>query len=299
MAWLEREAAEATRVPSDHLFVAAHAPLHAVARPFFDDPAFTAGVRRAMGERAVDAYFCGHTHNPCASLHPWGEGRILQVKSAVVAEPGREPLPLLQVRTPLQSGSPEVCWGYLEDTAPGWVRVVVDDRLVNLEHHMLGRGCVGRTCWRQPGELLEVEEVSLPAPAGMGPEDAKRIRSGRVFLACWKSIDPEKPVLLNGVRIGYAPVSDWFLPRSYVTIPGEALVAIRRINDVVIENPRGEEFAVGGAYLEITLDDGRIVRSTPSDFLVATGDRWDGWEEPTLLRVAPGRPAELRALRFR
>jgi hypothetical protein len=41
-----------------------------------------------------------------------------------------------------------------------------------------------------------------------------------------------------------------------------------------------------------------VIRSTASDFVVATGDRWDAWEEPTLLRIAPGAPAELRALRF-
>jgi hypothetical protein len=177
--------------------------------------------------------------------------------------------------------------------------VVVENGLVTLEHQVLGRGCLAWTKWRRAGELLEVEEATLPEPARLGPEDARRIRSGRVFLAFWKSFDPEKPVLLNGVPIGNAPVSDWFLPRSFVVVPDEALGAIRRINEIVIENPRGEEFAVGGAYLEVTLDDGRIVRSTPSDFLVATSDRWNGWDEPTLLQVAPGEPVPLRALRFR
>jgi hypothetical protein len=298
-AWLEREAAR--RPPGDsgeRLFLSAHAPLYAVARPFFDDPRFTTGVRLALRGRPVDAHFCGHTHNACASLHPWGHGRLLQLKSAIVAEPGREPLPLLHVRTPLQAGSPQVLWGYLEDTAPGWLRVVDEGERVIVEHHVVGRGVIAQASWREPG-LLERVEAGSPTPAGLSPEEARRIRSGRIYLALWNSVDPEKTVRLNDTPVGNAPVSDWFLPRSYVEIPDAAIGAIRRINDVVIENARGEEFCAGGAYLEVRLDDGRVVRSTASDFLVATGDRWDAWNEPTLLKAPPGRPVELRALRFR
>lgn len=300
MAWLRAQCGSGgiAGKNDDRTFLVSHAPLHSVARPFFSPPEFTEGVREAIGGRPVDALFCGHTHNQCVSLHPWGgERRLLQVKSAVVGEPDREPIPLLAVRSPLHAGSPEVLWGYLEDTAPGWVRVVVDGGEVTLEWHALGRGRRAWLRWREPGvvDALEAPPVVMP---GLGPEDARRIRSGRVFMAFWGSEDPEKEVRLNGVPIGSAPVTDWFSSRAHVPIPVEALGAIRRMNEVSIANPRREEFAVGGVYLEVTLDDGRVIRTTASDFVVATGDRWDAWEEPTLLRVAPGEPAELRALRF-
>jgi Calcineurin-like phosphoesterase len=282
----------------DRIFLAAHVPLHHVARPFFSEPAFTSGVCRAFGEQPVDAFFCGHTHNQCVSLHPWGSGgRLLQVKSAVMGEPDRAAIPLTAVRSPLQSGAPEVLWGYLEDTAPGWVRVDVEDGAATLEWHALGRGKREWLRWREPG-VVDALEAPATAPAGLGPEDARRIRSGRVYMAFWSSQDPGKEVCLNGVPIGCAPAADWFPPRSYVPIPAEALGAIRRMNEVVIANPQREEFVVGGVYLEVTLDDGRVARSTPSDFLIATGSRWDAWEEPTLLRVVPGEPAQLRAIRF-
>jgi 3',5'-cyclic AMP phosphodiesterase CpdA len=306
MAWLRKALREdgAAGGGDERVFLVAHAPLYPVARPFFSEPAFTEGVRQAIGDRPVDTYFCGHTHNQCVSLHPWGgtageqaTGRLLQVQSAVMGEPGREPIPLMAVRAPLHAGSPEVLWGYLEDTAPGWVHGTVDDGAVTLEWQALGRGRGEWLRWREPG-VAEAMEAPQAAPAGLGREDARRIRSGRVFMAFWGSEDPEKEVRLNGVPIGCAPVTDWYSPRSCVPIPAEALGAVRQMNEVVIANPRGEEFVVGGVYLEVTLDDGRRVRSTPSDFLFATGSRWDAWEEPTMLRVAPGEPAELRALRF-
>jgi hypothetical protein len=139
-----------------------------------------------------------------------------------------------------------------------------------------------------------------PQPAaGLGPEDARRIASAKVYLAFWGSRDPEKEVCLNGVPIGLAPVTDWYLPRAAVPVPAEALGSIRRMNEVSVANPRGEPFAVGGASIEVTLEDGRVVRSTPSDFLIVVGDGWAEWNEPTLVRIAPGEPAVLRALRFR
>jgi hypothetical protein len=146
--------------------------------------------------------------------------------------------------------------------------------------------------------VADAWEAPAATRPGLSAEEAGRIASARVYLAFWGSSDPEKEVRLNGVPVGRTPVSDWFSCHSCVEVPAGALAAIRRVNDVEVSNPRGEPFAVGGAYLEVTLEDGRVVRSTPSDFLVAVGDAYSGWDEPTLLRIAPGEPALLRALRF-
>lgn len=299
MAWVRRQAEESRRA-GERLFLVAHAPLYDIARPFFSRPAFTSALLEAQGDVPVDAYFCGHTHNQSVSLVSRGSSapRLLQAEGAVVGEPNREPVPLLSVRSLLQQGSPELFWGYLEDSAPGWLELTCDAGEAGLTWRPVGQGARESARWREPGQV-DAHHAPAPPAAGLGPDDARRIAAARVYLAFWNSSDPEKEVRLNGVPIGTAPVADWYSPDRFVTVPPEALGCVRRMNEVTVANPRGERFAVGGAFIEVTLEDGRVVRSTASDFLVVVGDGWTEWNEPTLMRVAPGEPAVLRALRFR
>jgi hypothetical protein len=86
-----------------------------------------------------------------------------------------------------------------------------------------------------------------------------------------------KPVLLNGVRLGLLPQQPDAWGLAEMAIPREALQAIREHNEVVIENPPGDAFKIGRLRLQLRLQNGVYVLSemNPGVFSSLPGWTWN------------------------
>ena len=247
----------------------------------------------------VDAFFCGHSHNHAAMLHRNVRHPLLQLETTILGYPQAPLVPLREVRPAAVSrDSYDYYWGFLEDSAPSWLLVAVADAQVRAEWRRLGHGAAGVLDWTEAGRVTCTRQPGYPARVGLGAAELHDVREARVFMAGYKCLDPEKHVLLNGEPIGVTPPLTCFEGHMAVPVPPEKLTALAVENEVVVKNPHGEKFLLGGFYIEARLRDGRLARSTVAQEVYATCGDWDPWNSPILRHVTPGEPIRIEGLVF-
>jgi predicted phosphodiesterase len=297
-AWLESELKWAHEHAA-RTFLFSHAPLFTVSRPFWAYKPMLDATLPLLDRYRVDAFFCGHTHNHAATLHRNVRHPLLQLETTILGYPQAPLVPLHEVRpSAVSRHSYDSYWGFLEDSAPSWLLVTVDGTQVRAEWRLLGRGAAGVLEWREAGRVTCTRRPELPPRVGLGAAELHEVREARVFMAGYKCLDLEKRVLLNGEPIGVTPPLTCFEGRASVSVPTEKLGALALENELVVENPQGEKFLLGGFYIEARLRDGRLARSSVAQEVYATCGDWDAWRSPILRHVTPGEPIRVEGLVF-
>lgn len=98
----------------------------------------------------------------------------------------------------------------------------------------------------------------------VSPKAFKRIESGKLQFDLFGSDGgkyEDKPVLLNGVRLGRLPQQADAWGHAEMVLPREALRAIAEHNELVIENSPGDAFKIGRFRLQLRLKSGVCVLS--------------------------------------
>ena len=277
------------------VFVFGHHPVWTVTKAFYSNRAFCQSVLSIVDETSVDAYFCGHTHNQSVLSHRAGSQPFLQFMGAPIGHPDELPTPLDRVHSLLLDPDEVIDYwpGYLENTAPGWYIVRVDEGHVDVSWHHLGRGPEVDVSWREAGHVDQFWYVQHPPDAVLITRDLTALRRLSLRYCAWDAIRPGKRVRLNGTDVGELPASAQFAPRQ-VDLPLSAVSALDVVNCVEIDAPGVEAPTIGNLQLEGVLPGGRIVRTRPTGEVFTWSDRWDPWKLPRLEKVMPGRP--LRAL---
>jgi hypothetical protein len=309
-AWLRRTLGE---TGPRRRFVVGHYPVVPLGRPAFAPFGFATEIGPELGAAGVDAYFCAHTHNQTVSVHALRgehEARLLQVTGAPVGVLEGGPhrfgtgiVPLPEAR-PLCAG-PYRCgylWGFLEDSAPGWYLVEVDDSSVTLRWHQVGAGPRG---WVRCTRAGSVEEAAAPAATirrMTSPSDRLQVRAARLRVAGYGAALPGKRVWVNGEVIGELPPLGAFAPGPAMEMEAGKRGELWPEVEVKVAMTDGEEVLLGALLLECDLADGRRVRTQPSQRLWTTvaadqepktdWARWvnSGWFGDGLVRLRPGDP---------
>jgi Icc-related predicted phosphoesterase len=276
----------------DHVFIFAHPPLVPVARPFFSNYDFAETVLEAAARNRVDAYFCGHTHNQVTSLHKVGDYWLPQMKSSPIGDPDERPVPITEVRPLLPNPvNAQFCWGFLEDTAPGWWIVTVDGDRVAADWHVLHHGVVGQMAWRKGEKPQVVRQPSFVFRQPEGLPQSNRIKSVRLR-AAGVSCRAENAyrVYLNDSFVGYLPRLEAFSCRKFLSLDPSMWSSLRDRNLLRVTTAV-ESMCIGGFVLEIETDEGWICSSV-SPFFTNT-NRWDQWDMPCLRHISGKEDIEL------
>jgi len=286
----------------EQVVLCGHPPLIPVARPFFSRLDYAQGVlARLAASTAPTVYCCGHTHNQVASLHRLsGERWLPQLQSVPLGYPDRAPLPLQHVRGLLPP--PEDLhygWGYLEDSAPGWILAEVEAHGLRLRWRRLGQqedggevylGLDGRATFvHTPAEAPPVPPPAWPLQIG----DA-RVRTVWLRAAGSASRAPHR-LFLNDCAIGTLPRLEYFDARQGLAIPPACWPAITQQNVLRLEPVAEEERSHCGFVIEVTLANGSVARTRPLADIYTTSPKWDGWRwaAPSLRRVGQDEPLRL------
>lgn len=293
-AWLQHELGAAHN--AKHIFAFAHAPLYLWGRHFFDSPWFTREVREIFAQYPIDIYFCGHTHNQAVS---WHHG-MLQIKGSAVGYPQMDVVPLerMHALAPNDANN-QFYWGIVEDSAPAFFTVDVDDERLNVRWHALR----GSAALRVPARFAQPEILSFPpqVPRNESLEDwdFAQVRTG--WLNVFNSIKEANNscLSLNGVALGEIPASTSYAARRSVTLNLAAINALQQRNTLTIRLPDSPVFALGSLSLELLLLDGRIIHSPVSPELFVCGDSPDhAFAANRARRVCPGTEIDV-ALHFK
>lgn len=296
--WLGDELARSDA--PERTFLVAHAPLVPVARPFFSRLEFVHSVTaRLRTAPPVDALFCGHTHNTAVTTHLLDTARLLQLKTCVFGYPEQSPLPLTVARALVPpDGQARLHFGFLEDSAPGWLLVEVDEQRVIVRWRLLGRGEQAVLAWEQAGQASVVRTPDLARlnPRLRHAADLTRARGARLHVTGYGVPAGAADVRVNGHVIGRLPSLQAFVPRQFLELSAAALASLGTENIVEIDHP-GPDACVGGLSLEVLHCDGTSARSAVDPALYVTSSRWDAWNVPSLRHLAPGEPVRA-VLRF-
>jgi hypothetical protein len=296
--WLGDELARSDA--PQHTFLVAHAPLVPVARPFFSRLEFVHSVTaRLCTAPSVDAFFCGHTHNTAATTHLLGSTPLLQLKTCVFGYPEQDPLPLTLARALVPpAGQVRLHFGFLEDSAPGWLLVEVDGQRVVVRWRLLGRGEQAVLAWEQASEarLLRAPDVAQLTARLRRAADLSSARGARLHVSGYGVPAGAAGVRVNGYAIGRLPSLQAFVPRQFLELSPQALASLDTENFVEIDYP-GPDACIGGLSLEVLHCDGTSARSTVDPALYVTSTRWDAWNVPSLRHLMPGEPVRA-VLRF-
>ncbi|MBI5395776.1 MAG: metallophosphoesterase [Verrucomicrobia bacterium] len=297
-AWLEAELKGASGRGA-RAFVFAHGPLFTVGRPFFSFKPMLDAALPLLDRYPVDAWFCGHTHNQAATLHRNVRHPLLQLKTTLIGYPLSPMVPLHQLRpSAVSSHSYDCFWGFLEDCAPSWYLVTIEEGRVRAEWRLLGRGAAGVLEWEKAGRVRCVCQPEMAPRMGLDASELEDVGAAWLYVSGYKCLDPAKTVRLNGEVIGTLPPLTSFEPRASIPVPPDKLGALALKNEVTVENPNGEKLLLGGFYIEVLLDDCRLARTTVSPELYATCGDWDSWNSPILKRVPSGEPIWVDGLDF-
>jgi hypothetical protein len=275
----------------DRLFVFGHHPLFPVARAFATNPLFAAEAPALLSNAAVDAYFCGHTHDQTMVVHRIRRRKVIQCGGSPVGIPGEVPTPLERVQAFLPDpGSLHYRWsGYLENTAPGWFVVRVADDGVAVSWHHLGRGVEATAAWRRAGEIRSFWAMPHPVDARLTEKDLPHIRRAYLRFCALDASGPGKRVQINGVDVGVLPFGRRFVP-GRMELPDPAISHLEILNRVEINAPGGEASTVANLMIEAVLPGGRIARSKLTGEIFTWSDKWGGHRLPELVKVLPGHP---------
>jgi hypothetical protein len=155
---------------------------------------------------------------------------------------------------------------------PIFVRAMADSR------SEAGEPSGGRANRATAQVKLEVFAVKV------SPKDFGRIESGKLEFDLFGSDGgryENKPVLLNGVRLGLLPQQGDAWGHAEMPLSREALQAIREHNELVIENPPVDAFKIGRFRLRLRLKDGVCVLSEMNPGIFSSLPGWT-WNEGTI-----------------
>ena len=285
--WLDAVLAENAYAPS---FLLGHHPIWPVARAFFYNRDFQTDMVNLLSRHAIDAYFCGHSHNQSIVLHRTPYLPVLQCMGALVGLSDAPPLPLhhVQALLPTPDDLMAIWPGYIENTAPGWFMGYVSQGQARVEWHHINRGAEAMVRWFRPGDIQTFWTMAPAPPAQLIEANLQRIRQGILRFCAWDSMGDAR-VFLNGNEIGLLPRADNFTP-SRLSLPPNALACLQMENKVRIEPAEGSEMTLGNLVLEVVLPGGRYVRSQVFEEIYTWSNRWEGYEYETLQKMKPGRP---------
>ena len=291
--WLEEQLARAAE-EDRRIFVVAHAPVHLWGRHFFGDPALIARLDELFSDYPVEAYLCGHTHNQAVSFHArQGERGWLQLMASSVgyaAMPGR---PLARTHCLATFGKDDhFLWGIAEDSAPGFflLDLATDGMHLNWQSVAGERRAFSVEARRAMPVCLDEE----PEPDVPAAEDFLQIKSAVLGVFGYTGNAPAGEIFLNGVSLGPLPANASYAARRFLAVSGEGIETIAWRNVLTVRTPACESFAVGSFLLELSLLDGRILRSPVVPEILVAGDRWRSFPGERLL--VPCLPDEEREL---
>jgi|GEM_PF-1492550 len=288
--WLEDILYSRSQDIVERTFIFGHHPVWAIARPFFSDRDFQSDMVSLLSRHAVDAYFCGHTHNQNIVLHRTAGLPVLQCMGALIGVSDEPPLPLNQIQSllPLPDDTVTIWPGYLENTAPGWFMTYVNQGTATVEWHHLNRGAEAVVSWYRPGDVHKFWFMEQIPGVKLVETDVRRIRRAFLRFCAWDNMAGAR-VVLNGVEIGALPVADNFSP-GRMDVPPGALASLQMENRVHIEPVDGCEGALGNLVLEVVLPGGRHVRTQILEDIYAWSDQWDVWGLDTVQKMKDGMP---------
>ncbi len=271
-------------------FLLGHHPIWPVARAFCFNRDFQTDMVELLSRHAIDAYFCGHSHNQSIVLHRTPHLPVLQCMGALIGLSDELPLPLDQVQSllPVPDDLMAVWPGYLENTAPGWFMGYVAHGHARAEWHHINHGAEAIVDWFRPGDIQTFWTIAPAAAAQLIETNLRRIRQGFLHFCAWDSAADAR-VFLNGNEIGFLPRADGFSPKR-LPIPRAALACLQMENKVRIEPAEGCAMTLGNLVLEVVLPGGRCARSQIFENIYTWSNRWDGYESEILQKVKPGRP---------
>lgn len=292
-AWVEAQLADAAQT-GRRIFVVAHAPVYLWGRHFFGDPALIRRLDALFSAYPVEAYLCGHTHNQIVSFHArQGKQGWLQLMASSVGYAAMPGQPLEQTHS-LADFGPEntYLWGIAEDSAPGLFLLDLSANGMFLSWQSVGGE--QHECATEGLREATTCRATLAKPPVLAPEDLFQIKSAVLGVFSYSGNTPAGEVALNGVPLGPLPANCSYAARRFLTIPGEALTTIGQQNTVTVRTPELPSFAIGSFLLELTLLDGRVVRSRVAPEILTAGDRWQTFPGQRQLRpCAPDQKADL------
>ena len=284
--WLENELKLARQDLSARTFLFGHHPIWPLSRAFFSNFEFQFDIRSLLDQYAIDAYFCGHSHNQNILLHRTDGLPVLQCMGALIGAADELPLPLNHVQSFLPSRDDLVAiWpGYLENTAPGWFMAQVDSGFASVEWRHLNRGAEAVVRWQSPGDLQTFWTMDQVPGAQLIESDLHRIRRAFLRFCAWDSKGDAR-IVFNGDEIGFLPAKDGF-GSGRVDVPG--LSQLQMENKLQIEPAEGSEMTLGNLVLEVVLPGGRQMRTQIFEDIYTWSDRWDAQNLDTLKKLEKG-----------
>lgn len=288
--WLEGILAHRSQAAVERTFLFGHHPIWAISKPFFSDRDFQSDLATVLSRYAIDAYFCGHSHNQNIVLHRTANLPVLQCMGALIGLSNEPPLPLNQIQSllPLPDNMVTVWPGYLENTAPGWFMAYVNRGGATVEWHHLNRGAEVVVSWYRSGDMHKFWFMEQIPGARLVETDVRRIRRAFLRFCAWENMAGAR-VWLNGIEIGTLPIADKFSP-GRVDVPPGMLASLQMENRVHIEPVDGCRGALGNLVLEVVLPGGRHVRTHIFEDIYTWSDQWDAWELDTVQKMKQGMP---------
>jgi 3',5'-cyclic AMP phosphodiesterase CpdA len=293
--WCEEMLADAR---DRRVFVIAHAPVYLWGRHFFGDPDLIRRLDELFAAYAVEAFLCGHTHNQAVSLHRRGRTRgWLQIMASSVGYPHMPCRPLKQVHALAEYGPGDrFLWGTVEDSAPGFYLLEVDDGLRRLSWHSVAGE---KRCWAfGENSALSAEACAAAAETTFTAADCDQIKAATLGVFSYTGAEPAGLVRLHNHSLGALPVNPSYAARRFLPVPRAALPRIGARNRLTIALPELAEFSLGSLVLECTLLDGRVMRSLVGSEIFVCGERWREFPgRRHLVEVKPGQVVEVE-IRF-
>ena len=263
-----------------HIFLFAHFPLWPLIRPGFSSTALTDSLLPLFKQFPIDAYFCGHTHNTSAWVRQLDGATITQIQG-VACQDSPELTPMEERRTfLLPRDALSYYWGYLSGPPNGLFLVTVDGAHVRVQFRS-GAKLIREFAWQEPGKLTDITQPA-PHPVVAVDEAALQGATAATLAFCpWADERTDIGIELNGAHVAAAQIgptmrSNAFVDEKRIPIPADKLKLLRQANELTFENPGRAIFALGHAYLEFRLADGRIARTALGNRFLFSATRAEG-----------------------
>lgn len=263
-----------------HIFLFAHYPLWTLIRPGFSSAKLTESLLPIFKEFPVDAFFCGHTHNTSAWVRQFEGATITQIQG-VACQDSPELTPMEERRTfllPMDELS--YYWGYLSGPPNGLFLVSVDGARVRVQFRT-GAQLIREFEWQEPGKLTDRMKPAPRPRIALDEATLKTATTATLALCPWADDRTDINITLNGehiasTQLGPTMRSNAFVDERRISIPAGKLKLLRLNNELTFENPGRAIFALGHAYLEVKLADGRTARTAVASRFCFSASEADG-----------------------
>ena len=263
-----------------HIFLFAHFPLWPLIRPGFSNARLTESLLPIFKQFPVDAYFCGHTHNTSAWVRHLDGATITQIQG-VACQDNPELTPMEERRTLLMPMDElSYYWGYLSGPPNGLFLVTVDGACVRVQFRS-GAQFIREFEWREPGKITDIKKPAPCAKTAVTEAALQTATAATLAFCPWADDRAEIGINLNCARIASAQIgptmrSNAFVDEKRIPIPLDKLKLLQLTNELTFENPGRAIFALGHAYLEARLADGRTARTAVAARFFFSASETDG-----------------------